>query len=258
MTEDHGRFIWYELMTPDVPAAKGFYGEVVGWTAQDVPMPGMIYTLLNANGAGVAGAMALTAEHKAQGIPPNWTGYVSVDDCDAAAAKAKSLGGSMMREAMDIPGVGRFAIIADPHGAVIAIMKPVPPPASRPKVARGTPGHGDWHELYAGNVDADIPFYRALFGWTETARHDMGQMGVYHLFGNADGQVGGMMTKPPQVPRPCWTYYFEVSDIGQAAERVKKFGGSILMGPMEVPDGSWIVQAIDPQGAAFALVKTKV
>ena len=94
-------------------------------------MPDMTYTLFNVSGAGVAGAMALTPEHKAQGIPPNWTGYVCVDDCDAAAAKAKSLGGSVMREPFDIPGVGRIAIIADPHGAVIAIMKPVPPSSSR-------------------------------------------------------------------------------------------------------------------------------
>ncbi|HEY2446470.1 MAG TPA: VOC family protein [Rhizomicrobium sp.] len=259
MTGDHGRFIWYELMTPDVAAAKRFYGEVVGWAAKDMPMsPDFTYTLFNANGADVAGAMALTAEHKGQGIPPNWTGYVCVHDCDAAAATAKALGGSVMREPMDIPGVGRFAIIADPHGAVIAIMKPEPPAEARPRAARGTPGHGAWHELYAGDAEVDIPFYQSLFGWTESGRHEMGPMGVYHLFGNADGQVGGMMTRPSQVPHPCWTYYFEVDDIRAAANRVSAAGGTLRMGPMEVPDGSWIVQAVDPQGASFALVKTKV
>jgi predicted enzyme related to lactoylglutathione lyase len=258
MSNDHGHFIWYELMSPDIAAAKRFYGEVVGWTAQDMPMPDMTYTLFNVSGAGVAGAMALTAENKVQGIPPNWTGYVCVDDCDAAAAKAKSLGGSVMREPFDIPGVGRIAIIADPHGAVIAIMKPVPPSDARPKGGRGFPGHGAWHELMAGDATTDIPFYQSLFGWTETGRHEMGPMGVYHLFGNTDGQVGGMMTKPPQVPVACWNYYFEVADINAAAERVKTAGGTVRMGPMEVPDGSWIVQAVDPQGANFALVKSKV
>jgi predicted enzyme related to lactoylglutathione lyase len=258
MSNDHGRFIWYELMSPDVAAAKRFYGEVVGWTAQDMPMPGMTYTLFNVDGQGVAGAMALTAEHKAQDIPPNWTGYVCVDDCDAAANKTKTLGGSVMREPFDIPGVGRIAIIADPHGAVIAIMKPVPPSDARPKGGRGTPGHGAWHELMAGDAKTDIPFYQSLFGWTETARHEMGPMGVYHLFGNADGQVGGIMTKPPPLPVACWNYYFEVDDIHAAAERVKSAGGTVRMGPMEVPDGSWTVQAVDPQGANFALVKSKM
>jgi predicted enzyme related to lactoylglutathione lyase len=257
MTSDQGRFIWYELMTPDVPAAKRFYSEVVGWTAQDMPMPDMTYTLFNVDGQGVAGAMDLTAEHKAQGIPPNWTAYVHVDDCDAACTKAKSLGGSVMRDPFDIPGVGRLAIVADPHRAVIAIMTPAPSSDTRPQVARGTPGHGGWHELMAGDAKTDIPFYQSLFGWTETGKHEMGPMGVYHLFGNADGQVGGMMTKPAQIPQPCWNYYFEVADINAAAERVKSAGGTVLMGPMEVPDGSWIVQATDPQGAHFALVKSK-
>ena len=257
MSEDHGRFIWYELMVPDVAAATRFYTEVVGWTAEAMS-GGMPYTLFNANGAGVGGAMELSAEHRAQGIPPNWTAYVAVDDCDAAAAKAKALGGSAMREPSDIPGIGRFAIVTDPHGAVTAIMKPVPPATPRTKAAPGTPGHGAWHELYAGDADKDIPFYQRLFGWTEAARHDMGPMGVYHLFANQDGQAGGIMTKPPHVPRPCWSYYFEVDDIAKAAGRVKHAGGTVTNGPMEVPGGSFIVQATDPQGAAFALVRSKV
>ena len=92
MSDSHGRFIWYELMTPDVAGAKAFYGDVVGWTAQDMPMPDMTYSLLQVDGNGVAGAMPLTPETAAQGVPPNWTAYVAVDDVDEAAAKATSLG----------------------------------------------------------------------------------------------------------------------------------------------------------------------
>jgi uncharacterized protein len=257
MSDDHGRFIWYELMTPDLEAAKRFYGKVVGWTAQDMPMADGAYTVLEAAGAGVAGAMVLSPEHKAQGVPPNWTGYICVDDCDAAAEKTKALGGNVMRPPNDIPGIGRFAVISDPHGAVTAIMKPIPPSDARPRAPRGTLGHGGWHELYAGDAETDIPFYQKLFGWTETGRFDMGPMGVYHLFGNADGQVGGIMTKPAQIPVACWGYYFEVDDADAAAERVKQAGGAVVQGPMDVPDGSRIVQATDPQGANFALVKTK-
>ena len=266
MSDDQGRFIWYELMTPDVEAAKRFYGEVVGWAAQDMPMgegdhdhpDGHAYTMLEADGAAVGGAMPLSDEHRAQGVPPNWTGYVCVDDCDAAVENAKSLGGAVMRPPTDIPGIGRFAIIADPHGAVTAIMKPVPPAEPRSRPPRGTLGHAGWHELYAGDAEADIPFYRDLFGWTETGRHDMGPMGVYHLFGNVDGEVGGIMTKPAQLPVACWCYYFEVDDVDAAAQRVKQAGGAVVMGPMDVPGGSRVVQATDPQGANFALVKTRL
>ena len=219
---------------------------------------GHAYTMLEADGAAVGGAMPLSDEHRAQGVPPNWTGYVCVDDCDAAVENAKSLGGAVMRPPTDIPGIGRFAIIADPHGAVTAIMKPVPPAEPRSRPPRGTLGHAGWHELYAGDAEADIPFYRDLFGWTETGRHDMGPMGVYHLFGNVDGEVGGIMTKPAQLPVACWCYYFEVADVDAAAQRVKQAGGAVVMGPMDVPGGSRVVQATDPQGANFALVKTRL
>jgi len=259
MPDDHGRFIWYELMTPDLDAAKHFYGQVVGWTARDVPMGNGAYTVFEAAGAGVGGAMPLSELHKAREIPPNWTGYICVDDCDATAEKARTLGGNVMRPPTDIPTIGRFAIINDPHGAVTAIMKPLPPSEAQPSRAqRGTAGHAGWHELYAGDAEAALPFYRALFNWTETGRFDMGPMGVYHLFGNADGQVGGVMTKPAQIPAPCWCYYFEVDDVDAAAERVKRAGGAIVLGPIDVPDGSRVLQATDPQGASFALVKTRL
>jgi predicted enzyme related to lactoylglutathione lyase len=257
---DHGRFIWYELMAPDMGQEKKFYGDVLGWTANDMPNPGgdaPPYSVFETDGVGVAGGMPLMEPMKAQGIPPNWTGYVAVDDCDAAAEKVKQLGGTVRQPPMDIPGIGRFAIIADPGGAVLAIMKPAPmeqePP---PRPPRATPGYAGWRELYAADLDRDWPFYESLFGWRKTGAHDMGPAGVYLLFSNQDGEVGGMMTKPAEVALPHWAYYFEVRDINAAADRVKSAGGQVLNGPMEVPDGSWVVQAQDPGGAQFALVHT--
>lgn len=253
---DHGRFIWYELMTPDTAGARAFYGDVAGWSA--TKMPGdMEYWILEADGAGVGGVMPLGDEHEAQGVPPNWTGYVAVDDCDAAAAKVKSLGGSVMREPQDIPGIGRFAIVADPSGAVIAIMKPIPPETPPPKSAAGALGHVGWNELYSGPTDATFAFYSAMFGWTKDEAHDMGPMGTYQLFSNQDGQIGGMMQKPDQIPAPCWLYYVRVGDIDAAAARVKAGGGEVMNGPMVVPSGDWIVQGMDPQGAMFCLVGKK-
>jgi predicted enzyme related to lactoylglutathione lyase len=66
-----------------------------------------------------------------------------------------------------------------------------------------------------------------------------------------------MMTKPAQIPAPMWLYYFNVGDIDAAAQRVTGNGGKVLIGPMEVPGGGWIVQATDPQGAMFALVGSR-
>jgi predicted enzyme related to lactoylglutathione lyase len=252
---DHGRFIWYELTVPNVARAKAFYGEVVGWSAGD--MPGGGYSVWQADGVGVGGLMAPTDEMRAAGVPPNWLGYVAVDDADAAAARTVALGGKVERAPEDIPGIGRFAVISDPHGAVMAIMTPAPMDTPPPELPPDAQGQAGWRELYAGDLEADFAFYAGLFGWRKDSDMDMGDMGAYRLFSNQDGQVGGMMTRPPQVPVPYWLYYFRVGDIDAAADRVKTAGGQVLNGPMEVPGGDWIVQVQDPQGALFALVGRK-
>ena len=149
---DHGRWIWYELMSPDTAASKRFYGDLVGWTAEDMPGDNS-YSVFQIDGAGDGGLMELGAEHKAAGIPPNWTGYICVDDCDVAAAKVKELGGSVMRDPQDIPGIGRFAIVADPAGAPFAIMTPIPPEKPGPQPAPGAKGTIGWHELYGQEPD---------------------------------------------------------------------------------------------------------
>jgi len=259
---DHGRFIWYELITPDMGGAKRFYGDVVGWAAQDLPMPdggGEPYAILSANGAGVAGMMNLGAPMKAEGMPPNWTGYICVDDCDAAAAKVKSLGGSVMRPPLDIPGIGRFAIVADPVGAVFAIMKPIPPQGGQPPERdMSKPGQCGWHELYGADPDkGGFDFYAQMFGWTKSDAMPMGDAGTYQLFNNQDGQVGGMMRKPDTAPGPHWGYYFRVADIDKAAVTIKADGGQVLNGPMDVPGDDRIINGVDPQGAHFSVVAKK-
>ncbi len=81
----------------------------------------------------------------------------------------------------------------------------------------------------------------------------MGDMGAYDLFGVGETQIGGMMKNPSPAP-PHWNYYFNVDNIDRAAERVKAAGGQVLMDPMEVPGGDWVLMGLDPQGAGFALV----
>jgi len=251
-----GKFIWYDVMTTDMKAAEKFYTSVVGWTAKDAGMSGHPYVLFSAGPAMVGGLMPIPEDALAMGVPPCWTGYIAVDNVDGYAARVKGAGGSIRREPADIPGVGRFAVVADPDGAVFILFKPSSdqePPAIPP----GAQGHVGWHELYAGNLDAAWKFYSGLFGWTKADTMDMGAMGIYQLFATGGQPIGGMMTKPPQVPVPFWTYYFNVDAADAAVERVKAGGGKIANGPMEVPGGSWIVQCIDPQGAFFAMAAPK-
>jgi len=252
-------FIWYELMTSDQDAAAAFYTAVVGWTAADQTMAELVfrYTILSVGERGVAGLMALTDEMKAGGATPGWMGVIGVPDTDAEAERIATEGGAVHMGPDDIPNVGRFAVVADPGGTIYQIMTPLPREEEPAPVARMTPGHVGWHELYAANgEEAAFAFYSAHYGWTTADSLDMGPMGQYRIFAAGGEPIGGMMNKPADMPAGAWGFYFAVDGLDAAVERVTANGGKILMGPHEVPDGSWIVQALDPQGANFALVSS--
>ena len=118
----HGAFSWTELMTTDVAAAKTFYTKLFGWTTEEMSVtPGMTYTVVKAAGNGIGGIMA--CPQGAQGKPPHWMTYVTVDDVDATAKNAQQLGGKVLMGPQDIPTVGRFCVIQDPQGAVISAIK---------------------------------------------------------------------------------------------------------------------------------------
>ncbi len=248
------KFVWYELMTTDTAAAATFYESVVGWTSKDAGMGGdMPYTLFSAGDAQVAGLMGRPPELAAMGVPPSWSGYVGADDVDAMAARVLAAGGKVLRPADDIPGVGRFAVVADPQGASFMLFKGNG--EAPPEPAPGTPGTIGWHELSALDWPKAFDFYASLFGWTKADAVDMGPMGTYQLFAIDGVPCGGVMNKMEEQPAPMWLYYFNVADIHAAAERIKAGGGRIIHGPAEVPGGSIIVNGIDPQGAPFAVVQ---
>jgi uncharacterized protein len=251
MVNSHGRFVWYELMTTDMEAAKAFYAKVVRWGTQDASMPGMAYTLFTAGESSVCGLMELSEDARNMGAKPSWIGYVGVNDVDATADRIRHLGGAVHVPPKDIPKISRFSVVADPQMATLALLKWLKP-GQEQHAELGTPGRVGWHELLAADWEKALAFYGELFGW-EKAEADVGAMGTYQLFSAGGQTIGGMVTKPPMVPVPFWLYYFNVGDIDAAAKRVKAGGGQILNGPLEVPDGSWIVQCTDPQGAMFAL-----
>ncbi|MBI5838405.1 MAG: VOC family protein [Candidatus Eisenbacteria bacterium] len=246
-------FFWYELMTTDRNAAYAFYRKIVGWEGKDFGGGGTPYTVLSVGASGIGGMMDLSPEMCGAGLRPCWMGYISVDDVDACVARIVAAGGKIHRAPADIPGVGRFAVVADPHGAGFMLLKGSSPEGYTPPApgARGTIG---WHELHAGDGIPAFEFYSSLFGWTKAEDMDMGPLGVYRLFAAGDAPIGGIMTKMKESPMPFWLFYFNVDAIDAATALVKENGGQVMNGPMEVPTGQWIVQCLDPQGAMFALV----
>jgi predicted enzyme related to lactoylglutathione lyase len=238
-------------MTTDTKAAETFYDKVVGWTSEPFGNSPTPYTQFKrSGGAGVAGLMERPA---GMNMPPFWSMYIAVPKLEDAVAQIKRLGGSELSGVIDVPTVGRMQMLKDPQGAAFYIIQPEPrdnPPERDPEV-----GEASWLELMTTDAPAAMSFYQQLFGWQPTEAMDMGEMGKYQMFNRGPRMIGGMMNKPKEMAQapPHWGIYFRVPDINAAAERVKANGGHILKGPMEVPGGDWILNAMDPQGAAFSL-----
>jgi predicted enzyme related to lactoylglutathione lyase len=183
-------------------------------------------------------------------MKPFWVGYVEVGDCDAAASALLRLGGTVHRQPTDIPNVGRYAVVADPQGAMFNIFKPL---QSGQRRISNAPGQVGWHELHTKDWQNAFNFYSEMFGWQKGESMDMGLMGTYQLFTNDGIASGGMFDSPNVTAAPYWLVYFNVPEIDSAVRRIADAGGKIMMGPHQVPGGNWIVQAADPQGGLFAL-----
>ena len=250
-----GSFVWCELMTTDTAAAESFYKKVNGWTSVPFAPDGSYTVFNNPSGAGVAGVMKLPDAAKQMGAPPNWLMYVGTPNVDQTAVRIASLGGRVLKQPEDIPNTGRFAVVQDPFGATFGIFQP---PPNRPGRSGG-PAVGDfsWFELYTPNPERAWKFYQTLFGWEKTTAMDMGEAGVYQMFGRGGGIPNGGIMKPPPGAPAAWMPYARVPDAKTAAATAASNGGQIIIGPMEVPGGDWIAQGKDPQGAMFAVHSLK-
>lgn len=250
MPNSNGRFVWHELSTTDPEGAQRFYAEIIPWGTQ--PSEEIEeYTLWTNAGRAIGGVKALKNGSSSGSAHPNWLPYVSVYDVDDCARQVTQLGGAVAHGPVETPNVGCWAIVTDPHGAAIGLFEPVAPPPAAP----GAPARGEfsWHELATSDYKAGFDFYRALFKWEKTGEFDMGEHGMYHMYGKAGQVFGGMFNRRPDMPPPSWMSYVHVDDVKLAAEKVKTNGGTLIIPPMEVPGGDWITMCTDPQGAAFAL-----
>ena len=151
-----GKFVWTEWMGADPERAGAFYADVVGWTVAESDMAGFPYRIASAGGSGVAGLFKTPQE--AGDAPPCWSGYIGVEDADAAVARLRAAGGHVMRPAWDIPHVGRSALVADPQGAPFLLLQLLGADMP-PRPAPGTPGLVGWRELHAADGPAALEFY---------------------------------------------------------------------------------------------------
>jgi uncharacterized protein len=244
-----GRFVWFDLQTPDSSAAVEFYTKLFGWgTAPFDTGTAQPYVMWTLDGMPFGGIMPADP-----GVPPNWLAYVAVPDVDATAREVTRLGGKLIVPPRDIPTVGRFTVFSDPQGPVIAAftaLNTAPGHEGQPRI-----GELGWHELAAGQYESAFAFYHAIFGWDRGMAAPMGEpYGTYQMFSRNGIDLGGMYTKPDIVPAPPhWVQYVLVNDVDQIASRVPSLGGMVMYGPTDVPNGPRIAMFGDPQGAMFAV-----
>jgi len=249
-----GTFCWTDMGTTDVDAAKRFYGQVLGWSFNDVPMgEGQAYSMAQIRGKQVGAMYPQQPQMRQQGIPPHWLSYVSVKSADESAAKVEGLGGNVVQPAFDVMDVGRMALIQDPTGAMLALWEP------KKHAGAGVlmePGAMSWNELLTTDTAKAEPFYRGLFGW-EAKTMDMGGGMKYTVFSIGEKQVGGMMQISPEMgPIPSnWAVYFTTTDCDGTVEQAQRLGAKTLAPPMDIPNVGRFAMLQDPLGAVFAVIK---
>ncbi len=246
-----GTFCWVDLATTDPEAAKAFYGAVMGWTPEDVPTDmGPPYTMLSYQGKEACALYPLSPE---QGGHPYWSSYIRVEDVDAAAGKAVSLGGTMIMAPMDVMEHGRMCFIQDPAGATVGLWQPR---AHFGAAIDNQVGARSWNELLTRDTARAAAFYGDLFGWTTRTSHDLME-GRYLILELGGRPIGGMLEiQESWGPVPAhWVVYFGVEDRDATLASARRLGGTLVVEPMEIEGVGRFAYVTDPQGATFAVIQ---
>ena len=240
--------MWHENHSTDVEKAKSFYSELLGWEIEPwKPGSEMDYSIIKSGEQMHGGFMAAQG-----GAPSHWLGHVLVENADETAKRAEAGGGRVIAGPMDMPEVGRFAIIADPQGAVISIFQ-------------GS-GEGDmpsegvfvWDELGTSDPDAAARFYGDVLGWTASPADP--NLGGYRIFTRGEDQVAGLMKLPEDMPAPPhWQVYIGTDDVDKTTARAKELGATVIVEPMDIPNDIGRFSILqDPAGAGVGLGDKRV
>lgn len=247
-SREAGRFVWCDLMTKDVSAAKRFYGDLLGWRFEDAKRGDLPYVLARAGTEVVGGIVDVTSLANAGA---QWLSFLSVEDVDRAVTVVESDGGNVLVPPRN-GALARVAVVADPQGAPLGLAqlrRDVPDPLEP------APHHFFWQEYLARDANQALSFYKRLAGYDSAILET--RLGVdYHLLRTTRPRAG-LFTLPPTVVdvQPNWLPYVLVDDPAALAARVQGLGGRVLVpAAPERRNGSLVVIA-DPGGAVLALQK---
>lgn len=246
-----GTIAWLDLSTDDVETVQDFYRKLLGWTYTVVETPVGSYHVAEVGERDIAGIMATNPDAPEQ-FPPMWTVFIEVAAVHDTISVAEDAGGKVLQPPMEVPGGARVAALADPAGAMFALIES---PAEAWTLVRDEPGGLFWAEVLSRDPEKATAFYEATFGWKPETIQTAG--GTRYTTFTLDGQqVAGLMAMPPQVPAEApshWMIYFVVKDIDKAVAAATA-RGSVVAGPVAIQPGRFAVIE-DPRGAVFSIIE---
>lgn len=242
-----GRFVWHEILTPDLPRSVKFYSSLFAWKIIEAKPagPGKCARIELA-GRPIGGMLTYDPgpEKNSQ-----WLGYVTVDRVEAAVHRAGLAGGTGSQPLTVRTGLGRFSKVRDPYGATFCTIQVLQPPA--PETEEAPHGAFCWDELLTPDPTRAVAFYRDTIGWGHKTL-DMGNAGTYWLFTSGHRERAGMVQSEPGTPT-LWLPYILVRDVDKAAVEIRELGGEILDSPHDIQKIGRFAIAADPTGAMFAV-----
>jgi predicted enzyme related to lactoylglutathione lyase len=246
MTMSTGKFVWFEYVSGDTQKAKGFFGELFGWTTQEVPMPDGAYEMIASGGRTIGGYLATPF-----GAPKeaHWLSHLAVVDAKATAEQVTKLGGKVLKPLLKISNFGTMAIVADPQGGVLALWQP----AKSEEQPAATTNTFCWNELASSDPAASVAFYNAIGGFTSKAMEM--PTGAYHVLESGGQPRAGVMAKMmPEQPH-AWLPYVQVANADKTVDKAKKLGGTVIVPPTDVPNVGRFSILTDSLGGAIGILQ---
>jgi predicted enzyme related to lactoylglutathione lyase len=251
-----GKVVWTDLVTPDLEGAKRFYGGLFGWTFRGVPGD-QNYALALLDGEPVAGLFqkALPAGQSQQ--QPAWLTFLAVRDVDAAQQGALQHGGKVLSKAHYYPQRGRQAVLADPDGAVFAVLAAE---GGDPADYLAAPGEWIWSSLLVADPKQETAFYKSLFGYDvyDLASEGGSESDAQHYILSSDDYArAGLNGLPADSMRrhPHWLNFVRVTDAADTARKAVALGGRVLVEPRIDRHGGHLAVVADPSGAPFGVME---
>lgn len=237
---------WVDLGADDPAKARAFYSALFGWDIEVTGPETGEYGLASVGGKQVAGVGGKQSPDQ----PTVWTTYIASTDADATVDKAKSAGGQVFMEPMDVMDVGRMAIVADPGGAVFGIWQAGSHTGFQ---VANEAGSVTWNENFSRDFEGNKAFYGAVFGYTfgDMSNEQMSYATI-DIDGRPAGGIGGMEMFPAEVPAH-WNLYFAVEDTDETVAKATELGGKVINPPMDTPFGRQATLT-DDQGAPFSII----